>query len=114
MKTSTNHLPSLFGSLLFVFAAILFLSASLLVGVTTLTTAFTGDGIPARQTIVMIVAGVEGLILLIATFISIQKFLQKESADKDSSFSISVLQVAASLIAIGAAVWIGDRFSENA
>lgn len=114
MKTSPNHLPSLFGSLLFIFAAVLFLSASLVVGVTTLSTAFTGKGIPARQTIIMIVAAVEGLILLVATFISVQKFLQKEAADKDSSFSISVLQIVVSLIAIGAAIWIGDSFSENA
>src|SRR5829696_3161444 len=98
MKTSPNHLPSLLGSLLFIFAAVLLLSTSLLVGVTTLSTAFTGKGIPARQTIIMIIAAVEGLILLVATFISIQKFLQRESADKDSSFSISVLQVVAALI----------------
>jgi hypothetical protein len=113
MKTSPNHLPSLFGSLLFVFAALLFLSGALLVGVTTLSTAFTGKGIPARQTIIMIVAAVEGLILLAATFISIQKFLQKESADKDSSFSISVLQIGISLLVIAAAIWIGDSLSEN-
>ncbi len=113
MKTSPNHLPSLFGSLLFIFAALLFLSAALLVGVTTLSTAFTGNGVPARQTIIMIVAAVEGLILLVATVISIQKFLQKESADKDSSFSISVLQIVASLVVIGAAIWVGDLFSEN-
>jgi hypothetical protein len=53
------------------------------------------------------------LILLVATVISIQKFLQKESADKDSSFSISVLQIVASLVVIGAAIWVGDLFSEN-
>jgi len=113
MKTSQNHLPSLLGSLLFITAALLFLSASLLMGVTSLSTFFTDKAIEARGTIIMAVTGIEGLILLVATFISIQKFLRKDTADKDSSFSITAMQIVICLIMGGAAIFVGEQVSEN-
>ncbi len=114
MKNPQNHLPSLLGSLLFITAALLFLATSLLMGITSLSTFFTNRSIEAQGTIIMAVTGMEGLILLAATFISIQKFLHKESAEKDSSFSITGLQIVICLIVTGAVIFIGEQISENA
>lgn len=113
MKTVQNHLPSLLGSLLFVVGALLFLSASLVVGITLLSTFFTSKTIDAQQTIIVAVTGIESLILLVATVVSVQKFLQKESADKDSSFSISILQIIIGLLIAAAVIFMGEQFSEN-
>ena len=114
MKSSSTHLSSLLSSLLFILGALLFLSVALLMGVTALSTFFTGADVGAQQTIILAVAGFEGLILLVAAFISIQKFLHKPLAEQDSSFSISVWQIAISLIIAGVVVFIGREISANA
>lgn len=113
MKTNQNHLPSLLGSLLFVMAALLFLSACLVVGITLLSTFFTSNTVDAQQAIVAAVTGMEGLILLVATFVSLQKFFQKESAERDSSFSITILQLIIGLLITAAVIFTGEQISEN-
>ena len=112
MKTQT-HLPSLLGSLLFILGAVLGLGVAVLMGVVALSTFLTGGEVDASQTIVLAVAGFEGLVLMGAAFVSIQKFLQKPSAETDSSFTISVWQIVALVILAGAAVLIGHLVNSN-
>jgi len=113
MKSSQTHLPSLLSSLLFVLGALLFLSVALLMGITALSAFFTGADVQARQTIILAVSAFEGLILLIAGFISIQKFLHKPFAEKDSSFSISVSQIVISLVIAAGVMLLGSWISVN-
>ncbi|MEO8357965.1 MAG: PrsW family glutamic-type intramembrane protease [Chloroflexota bacterium] len=113
MKSSQTHLASLLSSLLFILGALLFLAVALLMGITALSNFMTGTDVQAQQTIVLAVFGFEGVILLVATFISIQKFLYKPSADRDSSFTISIWQVVVSLVIAGVVLFLGSRISLN-
>src|SRR5829696_4106359 len=113
MKSPQTHLASLLSSLLFILGALLFLSLTLLMGVTALSNFLTGTNVQAQQTIVLAVFGFEGVILLIATLISIQKFLYKPSADRDSSFAISPWQSVTSLVIAGVVLFLGSRISVN-
>lgn len=108
-----THLPSLLSSLLFILGALLFLSVTLLMGVTALSNFFTGTDVQASETIILAISGFEGLILLAAAFISFQKFLHKPFAEQDSSFSISAWQIAASLLIAGTVLFLGSRISMN-
>ncbi len=113
MKPSQTHLASLLSSLLFILGALLFLSVAFLMGITALSNFMTGTDVQAQQTIVLAVFGFEGLILLVATFISLQKFLNRSSADRDPSFTISLWQVVASLVIAGVVLFLGSRISLN-
>jgi len=113
MKSSPTHLPSLLSSLLFVLGALLLLSVALLMGITALSAFFSGVDVEARQTIILAVSAFEGSILLIAAFISVQKFLHKPLAEKDSSFSISVSQIVISLVIAAAVILLGSWISAN-
>lgn len=106
MRSST-HLPSLLGSLLFTVGAVFILGLAVLLGVVALSTLFTGQPIELRETILLAVTSFEGILLLAAAFFSFQKYLQKPSAEKESNFSISSWQIAASLLIAGAAILIG-------
>ena len=113
MKPSPNHLPSLLSSLLFIVGAMLFLSVSLVMGVTSFASLLTGQDVQAQQTILLAVSGFEALILIIAAFISIQRFRQQPVAEQDSSFSITARQILISLIVAGIAIFIGYKFGAN-
>jgi len=74
MKSSTSHLPSLFSSLLFIAAAMLFLSVAVVMGITALASLFTNQKVQAQQTIFLAISIFEVVLLLIASFVSIQRF----------------------------------------
>ena len=82
-------------------------------GVTALGSLFAGKSVEANQTIFFLAFGFEGLMLLIATFISIQKFLNKPTVEVHSSLSLSRAQMAICIIAAGIAVMIGRLISDN-
>ncbi|HMD80604.1 MAG TPA: PrsW family glutamic-type intramembrane protease, partial [Anaerolineales bacterium] len=111
MKSSQTHLPSLFGSLLFLLGAIFFFSISLVMGVTALTALFTGESIEANQTIFFLAFGFEGVLLLIAAFISLQKFLNKPSVEQNTVLWLSKKQIAVCLITAGIAILLGSQIS---
>ena len=111
MNSSQTHLPSLFGSLLFLLGAVFFFSIGLVMGVTALTSLLIGETVQANQTIFFLAFGFEGLILLIATFISLQKFFNKISAEQSLVFSISAKQIALCIIITGIAIIIGSQIS---
>lgn len=98
MRTSPTHLPSLLGSLLFILGAVFSLGVALVLGVVALGNLLINGQIQASETILLTVLGFEGLLLVGATYISIQKFLERPSADADSSFTISSRQIAACLV----------------
>ncbi len=113
MKPSQTHLASLLSSLLFILGALLFLSVAFLMAITALSNFMTGTDVQAQQTIVLAVFGFEGLILLVAAFISIQKFLNRSSADRDASFTISLWQIVVSLVIAAVVLFLGSRISLN-
>lgn len=113
MKPSQSHLPSLLGSLLFILGGALSLSLAAVLGAVTIGALLTGGNIDARQTILFAVLGFEGLILLSAAFVLIQKFMQKPGADAVATFSISAWQIAVLVIAAGTAVLAGHWIHAN-
>lgn len=113
MEPTRSHIPSLLSSLLFILGAVLGLSVAVLMGVVAMSRYLTGGNVDARETIILAIAGFEGLILLGAAFVSIQKFLRRPSAERDSSFTISAWQAAASIIVAGTALFIGHQIVVN-
>ena len=111
MKSSPTHLPCLFGSLLFLLGAIFFFSIGLVMGVTALTSLFTGKTVEANLTIFFLAFGFEGVVLLIAAFISLQKFLNKPSVEQSTVFWLSKKQIAICVITAGIAIIIGSQIS---
>ena len=107
MNSSKTHIPSLLSFLLFILAALLFFSVSLLMGVTALGTLFAGKDVQTQQTILLVITGFEAMILLVAAFIALQRFLQKPYAEVNSSLNPAAWQFAISVIAAGAALLIG-------
>ena len=112
MKVQT-HIPSLLGSLLFSLGAVFGLGLALLMGVVVLSTFLTGGKVDASQTIVLAVAGFEGLVLLSAAFVSVQKVLQQPSAESESAFTITPWQIAALVLLAGTAVLVGHLVTAN-
>jgi hypothetical protein len=112
MKAQT-HIPSLLASLLFSLGAVFGLGLAVLMGVVALTTFLTGGEVDASQTIVLAVAGFEGLVLLSAAVVSVQKVLQQPSAEEEASFTITTRQIAALVILVGIAVLIGHLVTTN-
>ena len=117
MKSSQTHLPSLLSSLLFLLGGALFLSTGLLMGGTALLLAAQGKPIQIQQTILFVAFGFEAILLFVATFFSLQKTLQKSSADRETSFTLSpwqmifILIVASISILVGS--WVGAIKSVN-
>ncbi|HET9907454.1 MAG TPA: PrsW family glutamic-type intramembrane protease, partial [Anaerolineales bacterium] len=114
MKASSQtHLPSLFSSLLFLLGALFFLSISLVTGVSALISLLTGETVQANLTILFLVLGFEGVLLLIATFVSILKFLNKQSAEQNIIFFLSVKQILLCIIVAGISIIFGSLISSN-
>ena len=113
MKTSSTHLPSLFGSLLFLLGAVFGLGAALLLGIVALSRGLVGGSFDARETIVFMVVAFEGVLLLAAAVISIQKFLHIPSADRDTSYTISPWQIGVCILLAGLALLLGHLITDN-
>jgi hypothetical protein len=63
LKTSSNHLPSLLSSILFLLAGLLFAGIAAFMGLAALTSFVTGSGIPAQQTVFLAAFGFEAILL---------------------------------------------------
>src|SRR5512133_2523384 len=112
MKTSQSHLPSLLSSLLFIIGAMLFVSVALVTGATALGTLIAGKSVNAQRTILCAVSGFEALILLVAAFISIQRFRQQPFAEQDSSFHVAAWQIALGLLITAIVIWLGYQIRD--
>src|ERR1041384_277980 len=113
MTSSQSHLPSLLTSLLFIVGAMVFFSVALITGITALATLFAGKEVHAQQTILCAVSGFEALILLIAAFISIQRYRQQPFTQEDFSFHIRLWQIVFYLLLIAIVVFLGYQFGEK-
>ncbi|MGE5374549.1 MAG: hypothetical protein ACM3XO_05780, partial [Bacteroidota bacterium] len=113
MKSST-HLPSLLGSLLFAAGAIIFLSVALVLGIVIFGNMLIGKTPAVREALLLAIMGFEGVLLLGAAFFSLQKFLQKHSADAEIAFTITAGQIAACLIGAGVAILLGWQIFNHA
>ena len=80
-------------------------------GFTALLSFFTSEAVKVEQTILFIAFGFEGVVLFIAAFFSIQKTLQKPSADQDTSFSVSFWQIVIVMIVAFASILVGYQIS---
>ena len=80
-------------------------------GVTALASMLTGESVQANQTIFFLAFGFEGIILLIAAFVSFQKFLNKPEVEQKFRFSISKTQIALCVIITGITIIIGRQIS---
>ncbi len=80
-------------------------------GVTALTSLFTGESVEANQTIFFLAFGFEGVLLLIAASISLQKFLNKPSVEQNTVLWLSKKQMAVCLITAGIAILLGSQIS---
>jgi hypothetical protein len=110
---SQSHLPSLLGALLFIVAAVLFLSAALVIGVTAFSALLMGEEVQAPQTILLTVSIFEALVLLIAAFISIQRYRRQPFAERDASFAIRPWQIVISLLLAAVVIFIGYKIGTN-
>jgi len=113
MKSSSSHLPSLFSALLYIAAAMLFVSVAVVMAITALAALFTNEHVQARETIFLAIAIFEASILFVAMFVSIQRFREQPSAEKDVSFSIRAWQVLLYLIVAGIVIFLGYQFGAN-
>ena len=111
MRTSQAHLPSLLGAILFCFGALLLIATGLLMGMTALISLVAGKGVEPEQTILFIAFGFEAAVLLAAAFFSFQKFLQKPSADQETSFSLSGTQIVLFILLAGASILLGSQIA---
>ena len=113
MKTSSNHYPSLLAALLFTVAAMLFLSVALIMFASSFSLVLRGKDIQAQQTIILIVSVFEALILIVATFVAIQRYRRQVFASKDASFTIGFKEIAASLLIAGVLILVGYKIGAN-
>ncbi len=92
--------------------AFFFFSAGLAMGVTAIYALVTGEDIRTEQTIFFLVFGFEGIVLSIAAFVSIQKFINKSSADEETSLSLPGWQIVAFIVIAGIAILTGNLIKE--
>jgi len=111
LKTSQTHLPSLLSSLLFSLGAVLVFSTGLLMGLTTLISLAQGKDVQIQQTILFVAFGFEAIILVLAAFFSFQKTLEKPSADRETSFTLTPRQMILIMITASLSLLVGSWLS---
>lgn len=107
MKTSQNHLPSLFSSILFILGGLFLSGIALFMGLTAFASLIMGTDVRAQQTIFLVAFGFEGILLFAAAYFAIQKYLQRESADRQISHNLSFAQILFLVVLAGAAILSG-------
>jgi hypothetical protein len=108
LKSSQTHLPSLLSSLLFSLGAVLIFSTGLLMGLTALISLAQGKDVEIQQTILFVSFGFEAILLVLAAFFSFQKTLEKSSADRKTSFTLTAWQMILIVIAASLSILVGS------
>jgi hypothetical protein len=111
LKTSQTHLPSLLSSLLFSLGAVLVFSTGLLMGLTALISLAQGKDVQIQQTILFVAFGFEAILLVLAAFFSFQKTLEKPSADRETSFTLTSWQMILVVIVASLSILVGSWLS---
>ena len=113
MRSSSTHLPSLLGLLLFTFVGTLALLVAAILGSTALIKAMNGGQMDGRQMTLVAVSIFEALLLLGAAYVSLLKVLRKQAADAEAIFTMKGWQIAACLALAAMAIWLGSLILEN-
>jgi hypothetical protein len=113
MKTSSTHIPSLLGLLLFTLGGLLALLAAVTLGTAALFKVATGGQMEARELTLVAAAIFEALLLLGAAYVSLLKVMQKPDADSESIFNIRAWQIVLFLVLAGAAIALGSLILNN-
>jgi PrsW family intramembrane metalloprotease len=113
LKSSQIHLPSLLSSLLFLLGAVLIFSTGLLLGVTALLSVVQGKDIQIQQPILFVAFGFEAALLLIAAYFTLQKTLQKSSADRETFLALPLWQLFLIVIAASVSILVGGWVGAN-
>jgi hypothetical protein len=108
LQSSQTHLPSLLGSIIFALSGLFLLSIGLLMGFAAFFSLVTGEPIQTQQTIFFLAFSFEAALLFAAAFFSLQKTLQKPSADQGSVVSISRPQILIGMLVAAGAILIGS------
>jgi hypothetical protein len=74
---------------------------------------FSGENIQARQTILVATTFFEAVILVLATYVAIQRYRQQAFVSKDASFTIGFRAVAISLLITGIVILLGHQWGEK-
>ena len=112
MKASSNHLPSLLSSILFLLAGLLLAGIAAFMGLAALTSLMTGSGIPAQQTIFLVAFGFEAILLFVATFFALQKYRHQSAADQQISLALAPTWIGASIVIAALSILLGYLISE--
>jgi hypothetical protein len=113
VRSSSTHLPSLLGLLLFTFVGTLALLVAAILGSTALIKAMNGGQMDGRQMTLVAVSIFEALLLLGAAYVSLLKVLRKQAADAEAIFTMKGWQIAACLALAAMAIWLGSLILEN-
>jgi hypothetical protein len=107
VKASSNHLPSLLSSILFLLAGLFLTGVALFMGLAALTSLLTGSGIPAQQTIFLATFGFEALVLFAVTFFTLQKYRGVSAADQQVSLRFAPGWMGALIVGAFACILLG-------
>jgi hypothetical protein len=114
MKTSSTHLPSLLGGILFALSGLFLLGTGALAGLTSLLNLLQGEAIQAPGMILLAMLSFEALLLFGAAFFMFQKQAQNPLADQASSLSLPSWYWIVAVLTAGAALLLGHLVAENA
>lgn len=117
MKSSRTHLPSLLTSLTFVLGSVILIGIGLIAGVTALLAYMIDRSVEVPSIIFSFVYGFEGLLVGVAAFFAILKFIQKPYADQTTSTRLTIwnLLLGGSIVTVVLMIgnWANERASIN-
>jgi len=113
MKRTQFHYPSFLGFLFFIACSALLMLAGLIIGFSALMPYSSESQINVPVIILFVTTSFTGILLGIASVVSLLKFMKQPFADKIESTSVSSLGTAAGIIASGLIIWIGNLVQSN-
>jgi hypothetical protein len=112
LQNTRTHIPSLLGAILFALSGLFLLGIGLMMGFTAWFAFITGETVQAQQTIFFLAFCFEAVVLFAVAFFAFQKTLQTPAADRDSSVSVSRLQILVCILLAAGAILIGSQIGE--
>ena len=113
MRSSQFHYPSFFGFLFFAACSGLLLLIGLTVGLSTLVTSVYTEQVNLQGTIIFATLSFTGILLGVATVISVMKFMGNPAVEVGESTSVSGLKIAAGIVTTGLVLWLGGWLQNN-
>jgi hypothetical protein len=113
MKSSQFHYPSFFGFLFFAICSGFLLLIGLIVGLSTLVTSVYTDQVNVQSTIIFATLSFTGILLGVATVISVMKFMRNPAVEVREPTSVSGVKIAAGIVTTGLVLWLGSWLQSN-